>query len=90
MPAGPLEPRSVSCQKLVHRLANLVPLEARTNRRIGNLDSAEKVAAHAESAYAMTRAVAAMAPEEWTPALLEHRQRWMAKRAATLWRCDRD
>ena len=72
----------------VNRIGNLTPLEANANRRVGNDTYAHKVAAYANSRYALTRAVADSAPEEWTLARLEQRQRELAARAVHLWRSD--
>ena len=72
----------------VNRIGNLTPLEAKANRRVGNRTYAHKVAAYAGSGYALTRAVAESAPEEWTLARLEQRQRELAARVVHLWRSD--
>ena len=72
----------------VDRLGNLTLLERTLNREIGNAAYPIKRAAYESSAYALTRAIADMAPEEWTPALLEERQRRLAARAVRLWRAD--
>lgn len=71
-----------------NRLGNLTFLERELNRNIGNGPYPAKQIAYASSAYALTREIAAMAPEEWTPALLEERQRRLAARAVQLWRTD--
>ena len=72
----------------VDRLGNLTLLERTLNREIGNAAYPIKRAAYESSAYALTRAIADVAPEEWTPALLEERQRRLAARAVRLWRAD--
>ena len=72
----------------VDRLGNLTLLERTLNREIGNAAYPTKRAAYESSAYALTRAITDMAPEEWTPALLEERQRRLAARAVRLWRAD--
>ena len=72
----------------VDRLGNLTPLERTLNRDVGNADYPVKRTAYAASGYALTRAIAGLAPEEWTPALLDERQRRLAARAVTLWRAD--
>ena len=72
----------------VYRLGNLTLLEATANRRGGNGPYAEKVAAYADSGYALTQAIPERAPEEWTPALLDGRQRRLATRAVHVWRVD--
>jgi len=73
---------------MVHRVGNLTLLEANRNREVGNAAYGAKVSAFRESRYALTKAIPEIAPEEWTPALLEHRQRLLAKRAIHLWRAD--
>ena len=70
----------------VYRLGNLTLLEPSANRRVGNAAYQEKLAAYEQSAYALTRAMPELAPEEWTPALLDARQRQLAVRARHLWR----
>jgi hypothetical protein len=70
----------------VDRLGNLTLLESSANRAIGNGTYAEKLAVYSKSAYALTTCVGDVAPEEWTPAHLEKRQKQMASRAVHLWR----
>ena len=72
----------------VDRLGNLTLLERTLNREVGNAAYPTKRAAYDNSAYALTRAISELAPEEWTPALLEERQRRLAARAVRLWRSD--
>ena len=72
----------------VDRLGNLTLLERTLNRNVGNAAYPTKRAAYETSAYALTSEIADMAPEEWTPALLDERQRRLAARAASLWRAD--
>ena len=72
----------------VDRLGNLTLLERALNRDGGNAGYPAKRAAYESSGYALTREVADLAPEEWTPALLEERQRRLAARAVRLWRSD--
>jgi len=72
----------------VYRLGNLTLLELSANRRVGSASFAEKVAEYAQSAYAVTREIPVIAAQEWTPALLDERQRRMANRAAVLWSAD--
>lgn len=75
---------------MISRLGNLTLLEASKNREIQNAPYTEKVGVFADSAYSLTQAVVAIAPEEWTPGLIEERQRQLAERAVHLWRCDFD
>ena len=72
----------------VNRLGNLTLLERTLNRSVGNAAYPAKRVAYESSAYALTREVADLAPEEWTPALLDERQRRLAARAVRLWRAD--
>ena len=72
----------------VDRLGNLTLLERALNREVGNAAYPAKRAAYASSTYELTRGIADLAPEEWTPALLDERQRRLAARAVRLWRAD--
>ena len=72
----------------VYRLGNLTLLEAAANRKIGNESYPDKLDAYARSAYVITRQIPKMAPEQWTPELVDARQRQLAKRAAQVWRAD--
>lgn len=70
----------------IYRLGNLTLLEPSLNRRVGNADYAQKAAAYEESHYLSTRDIPTSAPDQWTPDLLEVRQRRLADRAVQLWR----
>lgn len=70
----------------VYRLGNLALLEAGPNRTVGNADFEQKREAYSRSMYATTQRIAADAPEQWTPELLEARQQAMARRAVHIWR----
>lgn len=72
----------------VYRLGNLTLLEPSRNRKVGNGVYPEKLAAYADSVYALTREIAEMAPTEWTPALVDERQRRLARHAVHVWRPD--
>lgn len=72
----------------VYRLGNLTLLESNANRRIGNAAYPDKLAAYEQSVYAITRRILEIAPERWTPELLDARQRYLAARAVHLWRSD--
>ncbi len=72
----------------IYRLGNLTLLEPSLNRQIGNRPYGEKLEGYARSRYRMTSALPELAPEVWTPQLVERRQRELAERAAHLWRSD--
>jgi hypothetical protein len=72
----------------INRLGNLTLLEAAKNRAVGHSEYAEKVAVYVASAYRLTQRLAELAPDEWTPALLDRRQQEMASRATHIWRLD--
>ena len=75
-------------ERTVDRVGNLTLLEPPVNRRLGNSAYSEKLPAYRASNYEMTQAVAQRAPEEWTLAHIEERQRAQAARAVHLWRVD--
>ena len=75
-------------QAAVERIGNATLLEPAVNREIGGLWYAEKRPAYERSTYALSRQVAAMAPEEWTFAFVEKRQQHLADRAVQVWRAD--
>ena len=75
-------------EHFLYRIGNLTLLERQGTRDIGDRPYADKVAAYERSRYTLTRHVAEMAPEEWTPALIEHRQKQLAARAVQIWRND--
>ena len=72
----------------VNRIGNATLLESAVNRAIGSASYADKRPAYERSAYALTRQVSEMAPEEWTFAFMEKRQQHMAQRAVRVWRSD--
>ena len=75
-------------QAAVERIGNATLLEPAVNRDIGTAPYADKRPAYERSAYALTRQVAQMAPEEWTFAFMEKRQQHLAQRAVQVWRSD--
>ncbi|MEA3412894.1 MAG: DUF262 domain-containing HNH endonuclease family protein [Pseudomonadota bacterium] len=72
----------------VYRIGNLTLLESSANRRIGSSVYLVKQVEYARSGYRLSRAIPEIAPEQWTPELMEHRQRRFAERAVHLWRSD--
>jgi uncharacterized protein DUF1524 len=73
-------------ESMIYRLGNLTLLEPSANRRVGNAEYQEKLAAYAQSVYTLTEKIPELAPDEWTPALLDARQRQLAARARHVWR----
>lgn len=71
-----------------NRIGNLTLLEPAKNRDVSHKSFAEKRSAYAASDYALTRRIAEIAPEEWTFALLEARQKQLAQNAVRTWRSD--
>ena len=72
----------------IDRIGNMTLLESAANRRVGSRPWAVKRLAYEKSVYSLTRQVAEMAPDEWTFALMEERQRRLAERAVRIWRSD--
>lgn len=70
----------------VYRLGNLTLLEASPNRYIGNQSYADKRPAYDHSTYKLTREISQMAPEQWTPELVNKRQIRLAKVATQVWK----
>lgn len=75
-------------EAVVNRIGNLTLLEANLNRESGNARYTDKVQAYAQSRYALANTIAETAPEDWTPGLLDERQRRLAARVVHLWRSD--
>jgi hypothetical protein len=69
-------------ERFVNRLGNYTLLDPSRNRDLGNLPFPDKLAAYQQSGYKMTTRISAA---EWTPDLIEARQREMARWAATVW-----
>ena len=84
--AGAFTP--VEAQAAIERIGNATLLESAINREIGSARYADKRPAYEQSAYALTRRVAEMAPEEWTFAFVEKRQQELAQRAVEVWRAE--
>lgn len=72
----------------VYRLGNLTLLEVAANRQVANATYDEKRNAYTASTYTVTRQIPEIAPEQWTPELLDARQNRLAQRAVHLWRSD--
>ena len=72
----------------VDRLGNVTLIEAPANRRFGSGPYTDKLGGYRASRYALTRGIAEIAPEEWTFALMEERQRRLASSAVLVWRAD--
>ena len=77
-------------ERAIDRIGNMTLLEPAANWHAGSASYAEKRLEYERSAYALTRQVAEMAPEEWTFAHVEERQRRLAQRAVQVWRSDFD
>ena len=79
---------ALELEAAVDRIGNATLLESAVNRNIGGAPYSDKRPAYEQSAYALTRQVAEMAPEEWTFVLMERRQQYLAQRAVQVWRSD--
>ena len=67
------------------RLGNMTLLEKARNKALGNAAYEVKRTEYRESRYPSTRKIAADY-EEWSPRMIERRQREMAKAATAIWR----
>lgn len=72
----------------IYRIGNLTLLKASTNRDLANASPDVKLHEYAGSEYALTKAIHAMAPDEWNAARIEARQTTLAARASHIWRSD--
>lgn len=72
-------------EEMVYRIGNLTPLEPHLNRQVGNELYPIKREVYQQSVYKLTQNILA---EEWTPNTLVTRQRYLAERAAHIWRAD--
>jgi hypothetical protein len=71
--------------RCVYRIGNMTPLEATSNRDIGNESYHEKRKSYQESGFEITRKVAGD-HLEWTPDRIASRQQWLANQATAIWR----
>ncbi len=69
-------------ERFVNRLGNYTLLDPSRNRDLGNLPFPDKLAGYQQSGYRMTSRISAL---EWTPDLIDARQREMAGWASTVW-----
>lgn len=69
-------------ERFVNRLGNYTLLDPSRYRDLGNLPFPDKLSGYQQSGYKMTTRISAT---EWTPDLIEARQREMARWAATVW-----
>ena len=72
----------------VYRLGNLTLLKSAANREIGNKTYTDKVVAYKDSEYILTKEILEIAPEQWTPELMNKRQKRLAARSVHLWKSD--
>ncbi len=72
----------------VYRLGNLTLLKSATNREIGNKKYTDKISAYKDSEYMLAKEIPEIAPEQWTPQLVDKRQSQLAARAVHLWKSD--
>jgi hypothetical protein len=74
-------------ERSICRLGNMTVLEAALNRDVGNADYASKRAIYQKSGFQLTRDVAERY-DAWDEAKIESRQKYLAKRAAEVWRIE--
>jgi len=74
-------------ENFVYRLGNMVMLETRDNRDLGNKLYAEKREVYRQSTLRLTQKLAEE-NEEWTPERVAAWQKWMARQATAIWRID--
>lgn len=74
-------------ERYTDRIGNYTLLERKMNTRLaGNAPFNEKKDVYSQSIYAITREL--VNQEEWSPATITERQKYMAKLAKTIWRME--
>ncbi|MFA0335268.1 MULTISPECIES: DUF262 domain-containing protein [unclassified Vibrio] len=76
---------SVRQQQSIYRLANMVILEKSINKNIGNCPYEVKRESLKKSAVVITAGLANFY-DDWTPETIDSRQKFLAKKAKTIWR----
>ncbi|HCH1007462.1 TPA: DUF262 domain-containing protein [Vibrio parahaemolyticus] len=76
---------SVRQQQSIYRLANMVILEKSINKNIGNCPYEVKRESLKKSAVVITAGLANFY-DDWSPETIDSRQRFLAKKAKTIWR----
>ncbi|MBQ7625732.1 MAG: DUF262 domain-containing protein [Rhodocyclaceae bacterium] len=74
-------------EDFIYRIGNLTLLESGLNREIGNNQLQEKLPCYKQSQYQLTQRISADY-DDWTPAVLNARQKLLASRAVHIWRSD--
>lgn len=72
-------------EQSVYRLGNMTLLRKDTNRKLGNIEFAQKKPIFESSPFEITRRIA-LENDEWTPSRLASHQLWMAKQAKSIWK----
>ncbi|MBT1076167.1 DUF262 domain-containing protein [Geobacter grbiciae] len=73
--------------RLIYRLGNMTPLEAKENRQLGNGEYEKKREIYATSDFQITKAIAEHY-DEWNESKIQARQIRLAEVASSIWRVD--
>ena len=71
-------------ERYVYRIGNMTPMDASSNRNLGNMTFADKLEVYRNSKFMVTRTLEDY--REWTPSSIERRQKYLADQAAAIWR----
>lgn len=73
--------------RLIYRIGNMTPLEAKENRQLGNGEYDKKREIYATSDFQITKAIAEHY-DEWNESKIQARQTRLAEVASSIWRVD--
>jgi uncharacterized protein with ParB-like and HNH nuclease domain len=76
---------TIQLEEMAYRMGNLIPLEPSFNRDLGQQGYPIKREKYRQSVYTLTQSITA---EDWNPDTLVARQKYLAQRAAHIWRSD--
>lgn len=72
-------------KKIVNKLGNLTLLSKSEQKQVGNSDFAVKFPFYQKSSYSVTNTIVGTSKDGWDKNMVEQRQQFLAKQAASIW-----